>query len=92
MTTKELFEKAAADSELAAKLQKAATPEECYAVAKEAGLTDSAEEFEKAAAEIKAASEKMDAADVDAVIGGGSTTETTAITATTITAAASAVA
>ena len=92
MTTKEVFEKAVADVELAGKFQKAKTPEESFEVAKAAGLTDSFDVFTAAAAEIKAAEEKLNPAEVDAVVGGAEDTITTLTTTTSVTAAASAAA
>ncbi len=92
MTTKELFIKAAQDAELAGKLQKAASPEDLYALAKEAGVTDSFEDFKAAAVEIKNSAEKLSPAEVDAVVGGASHTETTALTVTVVPAGASAAA
>ncbi len=90
MTTKEIFEKAAADVELAGKFQKAKTPEESYEIAKEAGLTDSFEAFVAAAKEAKDAEEKLNPGEIDAVVGGASDTITTLTTTTSVTAAASA--
>ncbi len=84
MTTKEIFEKAAADVELAGKLQKAKSAEECFETAKEAGLTDSFEAFVAAAKEEKNAEEKLNPGEIDAVVGGASDTITTVTTATTL--------
>ncbi len=82
MTTKELFEKSVADAALGEKLQKAKTPEECFEIAKEAGLTDSFEAFVTGAKEIKAEAEKLAPAEVDAVVGGGADTINTTMTIT----------
>ena len=80
MTTKELFEKAVTDAEFAGKFQNVKTPEECYEVAKASGLTDSFEAFVEAAAKFKDAGEKLDAAEIDAVLGGGSDDTITTMT------------
>lgn len=90
MTTREVFEKLNQNEELALKIKAMKSPEEVYAACKEAGLTDSMEEFKKAASEINDAITKLDDADVDAVVGGGSTI-TTITTTTTASIAATAV-
>ncbi len=72
MTSKEFFKKMAEDSTLAGKMAAAKSPEECYALAKENGLTDSIEEFMATAKELNDACTKLDPSEIDAVVGGGS--------------------
>lgn len=90
MTTKEVFQKLNENNELALKVKALKTPEEIYAACKELGLTDSIEEFKKAAGEINSSLSKLDAADLDAISGGSSNTITTLTTTTTASAAAAA--
>ena len=83
MTTKEVFEKLNQDNELALKVKEMKTPEAIYAACKEIGLTDSIEEFKKAAGEINDSIAEMDEADLDAVAGGKCKNSITTITLTT---------
>ena len=89
MTTKEFFEKCAANAEIAGKLAAAKTPEECFEIAKANGVTDSIDVFTACAKEINDAAAEMDPSEVDAIVGGGDTV-TTATTTTAAPFAASA--
>lgn len=91
MTTKEVFQKLNENNELALKLKALKTPEELYAALKEIGLTDSIEEFKKAAGEINSSISKLNAADLDAISGGGDTITTLTTTTTASVAAAAAI-
>lgn len=96
MTTKEFIEKALKDDALRAKLAGCKSPEEAYAVAKEAGLSDGLDAFTAVmtAAEKRVSGELSDEelrdiaggfdwGDVGTIIAGGA-----AVTATVSTAAA----
>ena len=89
MTTTEMITELKKDPEFVKSMAELKDPQKVYEALQAKGLTDSFEEFKKTAAEMKEAGSKMDAADVDAIVGGADTT-TTALTATTVTAAASA--
>ncbi len=91
MTTLEAFAKLNENPELAAKTKaECKTPEEVFEVLKSVGLTDSFEEFKKAAGEISESTTKLNETDVDAIVGGGDTitTITTTTTASIVTIAA----
>ena len=89
MTTKEFYDLAAKDEAIAAKIKDCKTPDAAYAAAKEAGLTDSMEEFVKVSEENNAKSKEMTPEEVESVAAAGDT-YTTTITTVTPTAAASA--
>ena len=67
------------NSDLAQKMSGAANPDEAYAIAKEAGLTDSFEVFTDTMAKIYKAQSELSDADIDAVVGGGAETTLTVI-------------
>ena len=85
MTTKEFAAKLREDRELFARVEAAASVDECYAIAKENGLTDSLEEFKALTDEIRelgtrltaeeAAGTSLNLADVAAVAGGSEKVE-----------------
>ncbi len=89
MTTKEFYELAAKDEALAAKIQACKTPDDAYAVAKDAGLTDAMDAFVKASEELNTKSKEMSPEEVESITAAGDTITTTTTT-TTPTAAASA--
>lgn len=89
MTTKEVIAAIEKDEAFIKEMTAAKDPEKVYELFKGKGLTDSFEEFKATTAEMKESASKMNAAEVDAIVGGGDTT-TTAITVTTVTLSASA--
>ncbi|MCR5356364.1 MAG: hypothetical protein K6E63_03075 [Lachnospiraceae bacterium] len=92
MTTQEAFAKLNENQELAAKTKaECKTPEQVYDVLKSVGLTDSFDDFKKAAAQINESVTKLDKTDVDAIVGGGDTITTVTITTTASIAAAAAI-
>ena len=83
MTTKEVFEKLNQDNELALKVKAMKTPEEVYEACKVIGLTDSMEEFKKAAAAINDTISTLSEEDLAAVAGGKCKQSITTLTTTT---------
>ena len=58
------------DSDLAQKMGGAANPDEAYAIAKEAGLTDSFEVFTDTMTKIYKAQSELSDDEIDSVVGG----------------------
>ena len=56
--------------DLAQKMNGAANPDEAYAIAKEAGLTDSFEVFTDTMAKIYKAQSELSDEDIDSIVGG----------------------
>lgn len=90
MKMQEFYELLAEKPELAEKLSACETPQDAYALAQEAGLDET---FETFAAEMEKMSQQameLNPEDVDAIVGGATTTEIVTATASTVGAAASA--
>ena len=76
MTTKELIEKMPKDEALCKKLEACKTPEEAYAAAREAGLSDELEAFTSAMTAVnKQIKGELSDAELDSIAGGASAEE-----------------
>ena len=84
MNVQAFIEKLGADKEIAEKLSKVTSPEGAYEVAKEAGLEASFEEFSAAMKKLNDAASDLNSADVDAIVGGATTTEIVSAVGSTI--------
>ena len=90
MTVKEFYDLLVKDETLAGKLQACKTPDEAYAIAKEAGVTDSLSDFVNYSEEVSKEYKEMSPEEIDSVTAAGTGTITTTTTTTTVTASASA--
>ena len=72
------------DVDLAQKMTGAANPDEAYAIAKEAGLTDSFEVFTDTMTKIYKAQSELSDEEIDAVVGGTDPLKTLTALATVI--------
>jgi predicted ribosomally synthesized peptide with nif11-like leader len=90
MKLEEFVKKLADDPTLVDKLNKAANPEEAFEICKAAGLDETFEAFSEGMSKLAKAQTEMSAEEVDAVVGGSTTTEVTALVTSTAGAAASA--
>lgn len=70
MTTQEFIIAAANDPELTGKLAELKTPEDIYACALEAGLTDTLDEFKKETKKLKREAASLSEEDLDDIAGG----------------------
>lgn len=92
MTLQEFLQDLEGNEAVASKLNKAANPDEAYAIAKEAGLSISFEEFSEGMAKLSATQSELSGEEVDAIVGGATTTEIVSSVSTYTGAAAAAAA
>lgn len=88
MTVKEFYDSLATNADLEQKIKECKTPEDAYAVAKDAGLSESLEDFVKFSEELNAQYKEMSPEEIESVSAAGDTI-TTLTTTTTVTASAS---
>ena len=89
MLFEEFLNKIAEDPELSEKLQRSASPDEAYELAKEAGLSIEKDDFMLAMKKINEAYSEMSAEEIDAVVGGSHTSAIVSAVASAAGAAAS---
>lgn len=79
MNMQEFLQLLSENSELAQKMDGAANPDEAYAIAKEAGLTDSFEVFTDTMTKVYKAQSELSEEELDAVVGGNIVTDITVV-------------
>ena len=79
MNMQEFLQLLIENSELAQKMDGAANPDEAYAIAKEAGLTDSFEVFTDTMTKLYKAQSELSEEELDAVVGGSTFTDITMV-------------